>query len=402
VQVLVSCSLGGAGHLNPLIAFVDVLRQRGDEVLLVVPPSLEERAADTGRRIRVGAEPGEEEVAPLREGIAMAPPPVAAVLSERELFGRLCTAAMLPAMAEAFTEWQPDLALYETCEYAAVVIACRFGVAHAQVAISQGEVETSALGIAAPALEPHLKGVVAQIRSAPYLTRLPVSLDPVSYPDTRRYKVPRGGRGAPLPPWWDDEATKLVYMSFGTVTGHMSTSAEVYRIALHAVSELPVRVLLTVGKQTEIAGLHPIPKNVHVEAWVPQDDIFREASLVICHGGSGTTFGALAAGLPVVFVPLFADQLPNARRVAEAGAGLRVVPSSESGGRPRARDFSPARITEAVTAVLGDPSYAKAAARIAREMGSLASVEELLERHHMTAADIARAAREAVRAKRGG
>ncbi len=31
-----------------------------------------------------------------------------------------------------------------------------------------------------------------------------------------------------------------------------------------------------------------------------------------------------------------------------------------------------------------------------------ASVEELLERHHMTAADIARAAREAVRAKRGG
>jgi len=200
VQVLVSCSLGGAGHLNPLIAFVDVLRQRGDEVLLVVPPSLEERAADTGRRIRVGAEPGEEEVAPLREGIATAPPPLAAVLSERKLFGRLCTAAMLPAMAEAFTEWRPDLVLHETCEYAAAVIACRFGVAHAQVAISQGEVETSALGIAAPALEPHLKGVVAQIRSAPYLTRLPVSLDPVSYPDTRHYKVPRGGRSPPFHP----------------------------------------------------------------------------------------------------------------------------------------------------------------------------------------------------------
>jgi len=140
-----------------------------------------------------------------------------------------------------------------------------------------------------------------------------------------------------------------------------------------------VRVLLTVGEQTEIAGLHPIPKNVHVEAWVPQDDIFREASLVICHGGSGTTFGAMAAGLPVVFVPLLADQLPNARRVGEPGAGRRVVPASESGERPRARDFSPARIAEAVTAVLGGPSYAKAAAGIAREMSSLASVEEVLD-----------------------
>ena len=99
---------------------------------------------------------------------------------------------------------------------------------------------------------------------------------------------------------------------------------------------------------------------------------------MICHGGSGTTFGALAAGLPVVFVPLFADQLPNALRVVEAGAGLRVAPGSQSGKRPRARDFSPTRIAEAVTTVLGDPSYAKAAARIAREMGSLASVEELL------------------------
>jgi UDP:flavonoid glycosyltransferase YjiC (YdhE family) len=282
-------------------------------------------------------------------------------------------------MTDAFDQWQPDLVLREPCEYAAVVVACRLRVAHAQVAISQGEVETSALDTAAPALKAHLEGVVAQIRSSPYLTRFPASLDPMSYPDTRRYKVPSGDRSAPLPRWWGAEPAPLVYMSFGTVTGHLPTTAEVYRIALDAVSELPVRVLLTLGKRTEIAGLHPVPKNVHVEAWVPQDDIFREASLVICHGGSGTTLGALAAGLPVVFVPLFADQLPNARRVAEVGAGLLVAPGGKSGERLRARDFSPARIAEAVTTVLGDPSYAKAAARIAREMGSLTSVDELLE-----------------------
>jgi hypothetical protein len=379
VRALVSCSIGGAGHLGPLRPFVDALLQGGDEVLLVVPPSLEDQAAAFGCRVEIGGEPPEAEVAPVREAIATAPSNTAADLSERELFGRMGTAAMLPAMEAAFAAWRPELVLRETCEYAAVVAACRAGVAHAQVAISQGAIEASALGIAAPALDAHLRGIVAHVRSSTYLTRFPASLDPVSYPDTRRYKVPGPGTGAPLPRWWDDEALPLAYVSFGTVAGSMSSAAEVYRIALDAVAGLPLRVLLTVGNRVDVASLHPIPGNVRVEAFVPQDDVFAEASLVVCHGGSGTTFGALAAGLPIVFVPLFADQLPNARRVAEAGAGLRVLPSSPSGERPRARDFAPVRIAEAILAVLGDPSYARASERIAREMGSQASVDEIVE-----------------------
>ncbi len=371
--------MGGAGHLGPLRPFVDALLKAGDEVLLVVPPSLEDQAAAFGCQVEIGGEPPEEEVAPVREAIATAPSKTAAVLSERELFGRMCTAAMLPAMEAAFAAWRPELVLRETCEYAAVVVACRAGVAHAQVAISQGAIEASALATAAPALEVHLRGVVAHIRSSPYLTRFPASLDPVAYPDTRRYKVPGPGTVAPLPRWWDDETLPLVYMSFGTVAGSMSSAAEVYRIALDAVAGMPLRVLLTVGSRTDIARLHPIPGNVRVEAFVPQDDVFAEASLVVCHGGSGTTFGALAVGLPVVFVPLFADQLPNARRVAEAGAGLRVLASSPSGERPRAHDFTPAGIAEAILAVLGDPSYARASERIAGEMGSQAMPAEIIE-----------------------
>jgi len=54
---------------------------------------------------------------------------------------------------------------------------------------------------------------------------------------------------------------------------------------------------------------------VHVEAWVPQADALAAATVVVCHGGSGTTFGTLAAGLPLVIVPMFADQPANARLV---------------------------------------------------------------------------------------
>jgi hypothetical protein len=59
---------------------------------------------------------------------------------------------------------------------------------------------------------------------------------------------------------------------------------------------------------------------------VPQQDVLPDAALVVCHGGSGTTFGALAAGVPLVFVPMFADQRPNAERVEELGAGVVVPP----------------------------------------------------------------------------
>ena len=48
---------------------------------------------------------------------------------------------------------------------------------------------------------------------------------------------------------------------------------------------------------------------------------------MVCHGGSGTVLGALAADLPLVIMPLFADQFANARTLADAGAAIVVEPA---------------------------------------------------------------------------
>jgi len=101
-----------------------------------------------------------------------------------------------------------------------------------------------------------------------------------------------------------------------------------------------------------------------VEQWVPQTDVLAHAVLVLCHGGSGTTLGALAAGRPLVVVPLFADQPFNAARAGIVGAG--VVASVDTIGR-------------AVERVLSDDSYAAAAARIRQEMRTLPPVDEFLQ-----------------------
>jgi hypothetical protein len=64
----------------------------------------------------------------------------------------------------------------------------------------------------------------------------------------------------------------------------------------------------------------------------PCDAVLPHAALVVCHGGSGSTFGALAAGVPLVIWPLFADQFRNGRAVQ----AIRREPDARDGFESRA------------------------------------------------------------------
>ncbi|WP_020574924.1 glycosyltransferase [Actinopolymorpha alba] len=377
MRVLVA-STGGAGHFNPLLPFVEAFTRRGDQVLLVVPPELWSTVETTGHPFRIGAAPPEDELAPIWERFPTAPPEEAAILANREIFGRLSTAAMLPALEDACREWQPDLVLREPCEYASAVAASRAGIPHAQVAISLADIEASSLALAAPALEAYGNQIVEQLSASPYLTRFPASLDPSPIGATRRFREAAAPRREPLPDWWDGDAAPLVYVTFGSVTGGLSIATQAYRAALDAVDGLPARVLLTVGRDTDASALGRVPANVHVEAWVPQGDVLGEAALVVCHGGSGTTFGTLAAGVPLVVVPMFADQPANARQISAAGAGVVVDPAPGSDAASRIGPGDAPRIRAAIESVLADHSYRRAAQRIADEMRALPDIDELI------------------------
>jgi UDP:flavonoid glycosyltransferase YjiC (YdhE family) len=168
-------------------------------------------------------------------------------------------------------------------------------------------------------------------------------------------------------------------VTFGTMAGGTAVGDAAFRTVLGAVSGLPVRVLLTAGRATDIQALGDLPANVHVEAWVPQADALAAATAVVCHGGSGTTFGTLAAGLPLVIVPMFADQPANARLVESAGAGLAVEPTGEPQGRVSAPAPGDApRIRQALESILADGSYRQAAQCLAAEMSALPTARDLL------------------------
>jgi MGT family glycosyltransferase len=163
-----------------------------------------------------------------------------------------------------------------------------------------------------------------------------------------------------------------VYVTFGSVAGSFPQALPVYGVALKAVADLPVRVLLTVGRELDLDALPPPPDNVRIERWVAQQDVLGHAAAAVVHGGSGSTLGALAAGVPLAVVPLFADQPQNARRVAEVGAGVAVEPNRDD------VEATVGPLREAICTVLDDPSYGERARALADELRAQRAVDDVL------------------------
>ena len=376
---LLLCSTGLAGHFNPLLPFVAAARERGDELFVVVPPSLTKEVADLGVAHYICDPPDPEKSKELWRRAARLPHAQAARLLDGEFFGRLSTAAMLATVETACDAFQPDLILREPCAYAGAVVAHRRSIDHAQVAISTARTEWGVIGLVASTLEDFSHGMEKVLRQTRYLSRLPTSLDPSPFPHTVRYREDVVRERA-RPGRWSNGTGPLIYLTFGSVTGGLDIGQFAYHWAIEAVAGLDARVLVTTGNGFNPKSLGTLPPNVVAESWVPQSSVFPFASMVLCHGGSGTTYGALAAGLPLVVVPMFADQRTNARLIAVAGAGVVVEVGSKAQPGFRAIEASDVpRIRAAVKEVLVKPSYPIAAQEIAEEISATGSARDCLD-----------------------
>jgi hypothetical protein len=197
VRVLLACSLGGEGHLIPLAAVGRAIEMNGHEVLLLVPPALEQSAGRTGLPFRLGDEPPQTFVEEIWRRVRAGPPDVVAGLIDRELFAGRCTSRMLGAAREVLDTWRPEFVVREPCEYASAVAAHESHIAQAQVGISIASLEFGVLAMVESIVDGFAPGVCAAIRSAPYLTPFPPSLDCAPWPDTRVFRLAR--RRAPGP-----------------------------------------------------------------------------------------------------------------------------------------------------------------------------------------------------------
>lgn len=361
----------------PLIPFGRAAEGQGHQVLLVVPRSAAAVARESGLAHLFGDDPPREEVEPIWEEFAGAEPGRRAELIDGELFGRHQTEALLREMERIWMDWAPELVLREPCEYASAVMAERSGTLQAQVAISLARVEHAALGLAGPRIRRHTEGLAVAIAGSPYLSRFPPSLDPSKYPDTRRYREALEPAPPRLPGWWEDDRLPLVYLTLGTTVPRQPVARSLFATLIEAVAGLPVRALLTVGRGGPREGWGRLPSNLRLEEWVDQEAALAAADLVVCHGGSGTTLGALARGLPLVVTPIFADQLVNGAATAARGAAVSLPPAP-GGGSGQPPWGGAEEVRAAIVRGLDDHSLREAARELGAEMGSQPQPGELL------------------------
>ena len=361
---------GGAGHVGPLLPFARALRAAGHEVLVAVRRSTAATVVAAGLPVRdVDDAPPEPRASVFAQASGMTTDRANALVVG-EIFAGIDAPAALPGIQAAIEEWRPDVLVHESCEFAGPLAAERAGVpiVHVPIALVASDELLGPSAIPAIARMRDRLGLpegppLGWHESRPVLTLTPPSLEDPTAPGPahiRRFRDDEAPAGA-LPDWWGGREEPLVYLTFGSVAPTMPFFPGLYRGAIAALAGLPVRVLVTVGRTQDPAALGPLPGNVHAERWVPQADVAPHAAAIVDHGGFGTVRAAVSAGIPQVVLPLFADQPYNARRVADLGAGIAL----ESG---------PAAVTalgDAIERVLGDPSYAAAAARVAAEARAL-------------------------------
>ena len=161
--------------------------------------------------------------------------------------------------------------------------------------------------------------------------------------------------------WLHDRSEPAVLCTLGSFVGLNAPNAWIE--ILKALQETDVRALIIGANsrtRADIGERHPQHK---VSAFVPLSRVLAPFRVAIHHGGIGTTYGAIRAGVPAVVLPQAFDQTFNAQLVETAGCGLNASRLGLTASLARAiSDSNLKSQTVAMSRVLIDPEEAVRAA----------------------------------------
>ena len=331
VRVLFS-SVGAVGHVYPMVPLARALLAADHEVLWAVSADLCPTVVQAGiPAVVAGLSSADWRTQRNRRMGDLAHLPAGERTDQLAawMFGEMLAPAMLRDLLALVRSWPPDVIIHDSMEFAAPIAADAIGAVHIAHSFGPLAPEHRILGIAASA-----RTLWERVGADPgryggmydhlYLDIYPSSIQQAVGDRVLRRQAVRPVPYAPpvdeLPSALADDGRPLVYATFGTELpdhGPLKTVVE-------AISSLEVRVLATVGPRGNRDAFGPQPENVTILRYVPQTAVLPHAAAVISHAGSGTVLAALAAGVPQLCLPHFADQPLNASAVAESGAGLTL------------------------------------------------------------------------------
>ncbi|MBI1353696.1 MAG: hypothetical protein GC160_05065 [Acidobacteria bacterium] len=148
----------------------------------------------------------------------------------------------------------------------------------------------------------------------------------------------------------------LVYISLGTL---FNDRPDLFQLCFDALGELDVQVILSQGKAGAASTAWKAPANFLIRSYVPQLAILERADAFVTHAGIGSASEALSRGVPQVLLPQIWDGYLMSHQIAQAGAGI-LLPEAPSA----------AELRDAVTCVLGDPSFRQKSLELGRELSA--------------------------------
>ena len=118
-----------------------------------------------------------------------------------------------------------------------------------------------------------------------------------------------------------DAGTAPLVFGLGSVASYVGEAY--FRQSIIAAKSLNTRAILLTGENSPLLK-EDFGPDILVVPYAPQSLLFPKASVVIHHGGMGSTTQALRSGRPQVITPVFADQFDNAYRATRMGAAINL------------------------------------------------------------------------------
>ncbi|MFD9718064.1 activator-dependent family glycosyltransferase [Streptomyces sp. NPDC059076] len=297
------------------------------------------------------------------------------------VYPSLSPPSMIDDLVEFARSWRPDLVIWDCQTFAGPVAAMATGAAHARLLFSLDLIGRShaafrksladrPAGERDDPLERWL-GRTLERYSVPYSDEAVTgqwTIDPI--PGSMRGPaggshvpvryVPYGGASS-IPSWlYEPVKRPRICVTLGQA-GREVLGADHAPIAelLEAVADLDIEVIATLSA-AQLPPTARVPDNVRVVDHVPLDALLPTCAAIVHHGGAGTLQTAQLHGVPqIIFPAALWDGAAKRSYIESSGSGL-AVPDDV----PQTADSLRALITR----VLDDPSFARAAAKVRREM----------------------------------
>jgi UDP:flavonoid glycosyltransferase YjiC (YdhE family) len=301
------------------------------------------------------------------------------------MFADVTARHMVPDLLAVAREWRPDLIVREGMEYGGCIAAECLGIPHASVAgnayaaIDSPEVHYfpgNRLAVAEPLARhreqfglPPDPDVQMPFRHL-HMCFTPPAWDGDSAPRPRNARFLRHASAvlpdAELPDWVAELPDRpTVLASLGTV---FNKYPGVLEAIVEGLRDEPINLVVAIGRDQDPARFGPQPPNVRLEPHVPQALLLPHCDAFVTHGGFNSVKESLSEGVPMVVVPITADQPYSAARCAALGVGRAI----EAGER------SAAAVQEAVRDVLADARYRARARDLQAQMAQLPGAEEVV------------------------